>query len=736
MEYLNLIVDIDIDNVAKIKVLVVYIAIAIGILFNIYISKQTIKGKGKLKEKYVLFNNIAIILASIGSTSFRNAYLTETDFTQAKLKYNDFRGALLTHTKFTQAKIIDDVQSEVSYLRNKHIRQVLITGEGEAENFDHLDIRGVNLKDANLQNASFIEADLSNVILRGADLQQAKLVRTNLHDTDLTGAVLTGACIDNWGRTATTIIQDITCEYIYMKLSNNKFEHRQPPYKKNFNREDFQYFMTQCFDTLDFFHKNEFDFLAAYRTIMILQEENPEYKIGLSNIKSCGDNNYLVQIDVSDNVDREAIRDKYNHRYYDYSCFLKYQKKQLNQLKFHISSNNRNQLTKLITGRTEHRVLLKLGKGDFNEGFSSVRINVDLLNGGFPMDRGGKLPANPQLPDLYSKLIETYLFDENRAKKKEENPNNISSDDIRKRTQLMQINKEQIQKLERDIKRNINTWLASNEFLPIIQFMRSKLNNKLEEILICIDTEPDLIDPDQSEIDNYTLLRKMPWHLWNILDEYPNMEIVFTKPDRERQEPRLKRTCARVLSILGNDIGIDVQKDKNLLEQNLSGAEVVFLSKKTKNEIVDSLNNPQGWDIICFSGHRSDEWNELAINFDETISVEELKYNLVQALNNGLQLVILNACDTLRLARELENLHIPQVIVMKENVPDIIAHKFLESFLKFFKDNSVAISMRKAREEMSEDDPIGAWIPALCQNASEGQLTFNDLLIRSSNEGA
>lgn len=738
MKYLNLIVDI--DNVAKIEVLVVGIAIAIGILFNIYISRQTIKGKGKLKEKYLWVNNIAIILASIRSTSFRNAYLNKTDFTQAKLKNNDFRGALLTHTKFTQAKIVDDVQSEVSYLRNKQIRQVLITGEGQGENFDHLDIRGVNLKDVNLQNTSFIEADLSNVILQGANLQQAKLVRTNLHDTDLTGAVLTGACIDNWGRTATTKIEDITCEYIYMKLSNNKFEHRQPPYKKNFNREDFQYFMTQCFDTLDFFHKNEFDFLAAYRTIMIIQEENPEHRIGLSNIKSCGDNNYIVQIDVSENVDREAIRDKYNHGYYDYSCFLKYQKKQLNQLKFYISSNNTNQLTKLITGRTEHRVLIKLGKGDFNEGFSSVRINVDLLNRGFTMDRGGKLPANPQLRELYSKLMETYLFtedkkqDENRAKKKEGNPNNISSDEIRKRTQQIQTNREQISKLERAIKANIDTWLGSDEFSPILEFMRSKLNNKLEEILICIDTEPDLIDPDQSEIDNYTLLRKMPWHLWNILDEYPNMEIAFTKPDRERQEPRLKRTCPRVLSILGNDIGIDVGKDKNLLEQNLSGAEIVFLEKKTKNEIVHSLNNPQGWDIICFSGHRSDKWNELAINSDETISAQELKHNLVKALNNGLQLIILNACDTLRLARELENLHIPQVIVMKENVPDIIAHKFLESFLKFFKDNSVAISMRKAREEMSQDDPIGAWIPALCQNASEGQLTFNDLLIRSSNE--
>ena len=87
----------------------------------------------------------------------------------------------------------------------------------------------------------------------------------------------------------------------------------------------------------------------------------------------------------------------------------------------------------------------------------------------------------------------------------------------------------------------------------------------------------------------------------------------------------------------------------------------------------------------------------------------------------------MNACDTLKLARELENIYIPQVIVMKEDVPDVVAHKFLDNFLKFFTEHSVAISVRKAREELAKDDSIGAGIPILCQNAVERQVKLTDL---------
>lgn len=44
-------------------------------------------------------------------------------------------------------------------------------------------------------------------------------------------------------------------------------------------------------------------------------------------------------------------------------------------------------------------------------------------------------------------------------------------------------------------------------------------------------------------------------------------------------------------------------------------------------------------------------------------------------------IAIFNSCDGLGLAQELADLHIPQMIVIKEPVPDKLAQEFLKYFL-------------------------------------------------------
>ncbi|MEO0969096.1 MAG: CHAT domain-containing protein, partial [Cyanobacteria bacterium J06639_18] len=67
----------------------------------------------------------------------------------------------------------------------------------------------------------------------------------------------------------------------------------------------------------------------------------------------------------------------------------------------------------------------------------------------------------------------------------------------------------------------------------------------------------------------------------------------------------------------------------------------------------------------------------------------------------GLKLAIFNSCDGLGLAKELGDLNIPQTIVMRENVPDIIAHEFLKNFLKSFAaGESLHLAVRYARLQL------------------------------------
>lgn len=71
----------------------------------------------------------------------------------------------------------------------------------------------------------------------------------------------------------------------------------------------------------------------------------------------------------------------------------------------------------------------------------------------------------------------------------------------------------------------------------------------------------------------------------------------------------------------------------------------------------------------------------------------------------------------------MERLHVPQVIVMREAVPDKIAQEFLKYFLTdFSRGMSLYTSVRRARKmlrELLQIDQIfpgASWLPVICQN--------------------
>lgn len=119
-----------------------------------------------LKEdpKHALIRDIAIAFAAFKGTSFRRADLTDADFTSATLKSTDFRKAILTRTCFHKTKELDRVRPGSTYLKIAEIRQVLITGLGQDKKFNYQDLRGINLEGANLANASFLGANLKELL--------------------------------------------------------------------------------------------------------------------------------------------------------------------------------------------------------------------------------------------------------------------------------------------------------------------------------------------------------------------------------------------------------------------------------------------------------------------------------------------------------------------------------------------------------------------------------------------
>ena len=353
-------------------------------------------------------------------------------------------------------------------------------------------------------------------------------------------------------------------------------------------------------------------------------------------------------------------------------------------------------------------VVLKLD-GNLDLG---VRVTLEIgLEGDRPSTEiTGNLPPNPDMLTALDQWQSTYrsLGTLPRIKAKKI----VYDGSISQR-------REDCQNLANELRKHLNHWLQSEPFRPIHEKLLKHLMPS-DEVRMVIRT-PCL------------QLKKLPWHLWDLIDrDYQQAEVTLSVLDSE-QVPVLqtstKSNKVRILAILGDSEGIDVQPDRQLLEK-LPGAAITFLNQPKRQDINDQLWN-QPWKILFFAGHSKTEdgTGRIYINETEYLTIDQLKYALRNAVANGLQLAIFNSCDGLGLARSLQfDLHIPQIIVMREPVPDLVAQEFLKHFLEAFSSGqSLYAAVRFAREKLEgleSEYPGASWLPVICEHPTVAPMTW------------
>ncbi|MGF1674083.1 MAG: CHAT domain-containing protein, partial [Rivularia sp. (in: cyanobacteria)] len=355
-------------------------------------------------------------------------------------------------------------------------------------------------------------------------------------------------------------------------------------------------------------------------------------------------------------------------------------------------------------------VVLKLD-GDFNEGFSvSLEIGEDGKRATVELsDNQLRLPPIVKLPDIYQEWCRSYRgLDGYRIKPKLGQLSNIKVSSL----------KEDCQTKADDIKLILNKWLKADSFYRI-----------KEECLIHLSPDDEIrfiIRTPEFQ------LRKLPWHLWDLFDSYPGAEIALSCFSARRFS-RNYRNRVRILIVLGNSEGINVAEDEQLLKEFCQDAELVILTEPSILELNEHLWDEKGWDILFFSGHSRTEAAQgiIYINSVESLTIKELKEGLKTAVRGGLQLAFFNSCDGLGIAAELESLHIPQVIVMREPVPDKVANQFLKYFFQEFTGGkslykSVNIARRKL-QGLEKKYPCASWLPTIVQNLLEIPPTWQNL---------
>jgi CHASE2 domain/CHAT domain len=194
-------------------------------------------------------------------------------------------------------------------------------------------------------------------------------------------------------------------------------------------------------------------------------------------------------------------------------------------------------------------------------------------------------------------------------------------------------------------------------------------------------------------------IARLPWESWDIGTELgtPDIIRIARTPANITSEPVCPlRRKIRILAILGDDSGLNFQEEKKALKSLRSIVDVEFAGwNKTENQnfdtnalktqIVQSIADERGWDMLFFAGHSNETaltGGEFGIAPGVALSMQEIEDALKKAKKRGLQFAIFNSCSGINIAEFLINLGLSQVAVMREPIHNQVAQEFFVKFLQ------------------------------------------------------
>ncbi|NEO97444.1 MAG: CHASE2 domain-containing protein [Symploca sp. SIO2E9] len=242
-------------------------------------------------------------------------------------------------------------------------------------------------------------------------------------------------------------------------------------------------------------------------------------------------------------------------------------------------------------------------------------------------------------------------------------------------------------------------WLAQ------LREIREKIQNKIHTVAQNISHSEEK-EGTRPTVDifiacNSIDLERLPWEAWQLVPEDIPSEILPTEilriariPIATRQEyiesnPHLRSGKPRILVVLGDNTGLDLDEDKQTVKVLKRVAQLKFFDwqqkegvENLKAALLKEIADERGWDALFLMGHSEETEvtdGELAIAPNTYLSIDQIKDYLSIAKQNGLRFCLFNSCDGLQIANRLADLGL-QVVVMREPIHDDVAHVFLRQF--------------------------------------------------------
>ena len=359
------------------------------------------------------------------------------------------------------------------------------------------------------------------------------------------------------------------------------------------------------------------------------------------------------------------------------------------------------------------KVILNLGSGTLTSGCKNVIGEILEGNGQYPVRFTGQLPPAPALSLLQQQWQQLYA---------------LRNQDQSLRIRLLDVegfrySESNFSQVCQALVAQFNDWLNSPAFRSIDQILRTELE-RTDDVQLILEVGD-------------AQLRRLPWHLWQLCEDYPRVELTFGSSDWRPLESvdaqQHSHRQVNVLATFGNGEGLDLAADLATLSE-LPETRLTVLESPSFNQLHDALWQPEGWDVFFFAGHSQtqDEKGVIDLNPKERLTIDQIKHALSKAIANGLKIAIFNSCDGLGLAQQLSELQIPYVVVMREPVPDHIAQQFLHYLLMAFSGGApFHLAVREARQRLAGLDveiPCASWLPVVWQNPTAPAIYWHDFL--------
>jgi hypothetical protein len=362
-------------------------------------------------------------------------------------------------------------------------------------------------------------------------------------------------------------------------------------------------------------------------------------------------------------------------------------------------------------------IIIRLGKGTIEDGFNHVNIKLSARSDEW--EDSSNLPPNPELQQLLNQWQLLYPA----AIELLSPGGNLSPQGVFDEDTITNVSSQDMAELNYNFRVTINDWLNFGDFGKIGRRLRKDLDTN-DRILVIIVIE---------ELGIWQL----PWHFWDLFDDYPHAVEVFAKP-KFTNVKHIKPQCrgkVNILALLGRDPKSKL--DLSFLLKLTQSNSIIEDQATSAVKISERLRQVKP-SILIFYGHgdtierQSFRDGVIYLDNDNPLEISRLRIEIQAAVDRGLQIAIFNCCNGLGLAEQLADLNIPYIIVMREVIPNQIAQAFLENlFTAYSKGESFPAAFQFARQQLRLEAggfaQFADWLPILFHNPLSDSVTWQDL---------